>query len=106
MSEHHTLLSFACDLAFLWGWLALYGRAVPNSGGHRIAGVAGWLLALVGYLELSASIFTRSDASYHFNAWAMPLDVFEKFGVLAVITAAALIVLANCCTRRRAVTTD
>jgi hypothetical protein len=34
----------------------------------------------------------------------MPLDLFEKFGVLAVIAAAVLIVLANRGTGRHAVT--
>lgn len=106
MFEHHSLLSLACDLAFLWAWVAMYGRIVPKGSVRRVAGIAGWLLALVGYLELSASIFTRWDASYHFNAWAMPLDPFEKFGVLAIVAAAALIVLANRGNAPHAVTAD
>ncbi|MFM0411239.1 hypothetical protein [Paraburkholderia dipogonis] len=95
MLEHHTLLSLACDLAFFWAWLAVYQRLVPNSGVRRIAAITGWLSALIGYIELSASIFTRWEASYRFDAWAMPLDLFEKFGVLAVLVAAALLVIAN-----------
>ncbi|MGF6637262.1 hypothetical protein [Paraburkholderia sp. MM6662-R1] len=106
MLEHRTLLSLACDLVFLWGWFAVYERVVPNSGVRRIAGIAGWLSALVGYVELSASIFTRWEASYHFDAWAMPLDLFEKFGVLAVIAATALMVIANRGNGRHAATVN
>ncbi len=104
MFESHTLLSLAFDLAFFWGWFAAYGRVVPNNGARRIVGIAGWLLAMAGYLQLSASIFTRWGASHQFDAWAMPLDLFEKFGVLAVVLAAVLITLAYRGIQRNAAT--
>ncbi|TCG01093.1 hypothetical protein BZM26_10115 [Paraburkholderia strydomiana] len=89
---------------FFWGWFAVYKWIVPNSGVRRVAGIVGWLLALAGYVQLSASIFARWAASYQFDAWAMPLDPFEKLGVLAVLAAVVLIVLANRGTRHNAAT--
>lgn len=104
MFTQHTLPSLACDLLFFWGWFLAYQRVVPNGGIRRIAGIAGiagMLSAIAGYLQLSASMFARWDAANQFDAWAMPLDVFEKLGVLAALVAVALIVLANRGTGRR-----
>ncbi|MEX3845581.1 hypothetical protein [Paraburkholderia sp. BR10882] len=103
MYEHHTLLSIPVDLAFFWLWFAVYQWLVPTSGARRIAGIAGMAAVFAGYLELSASFFARWDASRYFDAWAMPLTLFEKIGALAVAAAIALLVVVNRGTNRAAV---
>ncbi len=107
MFEQHSLLRLACDLAFFWCWLAVYDRIVPNSGVRRVAGIVGWLLGVDRVSRNECEhLFARWDASHHFNAWAMPIDLFEKLGVLAAIGAFALIVLANRGTERHAATAN
>ncbi|MBN3761111.1 hypothetical protein [Burkholderia sp. Ac-20365] len=100
MYEHHTLLSVMADLAFCCAWFRIYERVVPDSGVRRIGGATGMLLLLAGYVELSADILTRLIASRSFDAWAMPLDLFEKSGALAVVVGVGLLLVVNAGRRR------
>lgn len=96
MYQTHDLLNLVCDLAFIAWWAGQYRRVVPHSGCRRIVGVAGWLLALAAYVQISTSIFTRWGASTLVeDVWSKPLGVFDKVGVLTLLFAATVLFLAN-----------
>lgn len=95
MYDHHPLFSLLCDVAFFWGWLACYDLIVPPGGTPRVLAVAGMIALLAGYLEVSAAFNTRWDLSYTFDAWAMPLTMFDKGGFGALCAGILMLVFAN-----------